>query len=153
MSLVFSTMNLVVLPVWLAMILFPRAKITQRIIASPFIVLPIALVYIALVLPVLGEVLPLVLQPELDEIAPLLGEERGATISWMHFLAFDLFVGRWVFLDAQPRLAARELSPWLLSPVLFCVLMLGPLGLTLYFALRVTLLRTTTPSAAPRGRA
>lgn len=142
MSLLFSIINLVVAPVWLAMMLFPRAKFTHRLVASPMLVLPIALVYVALVLPVLGEVLPAVVRPELDTIRELLGEERGATIAWVHFLAFDLFVGRWVFLDAQPRLAQRKLSPWLLSPVLFCTLMLGPLGLTLYFALRATLLRS-----------
>jgi hypothetical protein len=142
MSLLFSIMNLVVAPLWLAMMIFPRARFTQRVVASPLFVLPIALVYVALVVPVLGEVLPAVLRPELDTIRVLLGEERGATLAWVHFLAFDLFVGRWVFLDAQPRLAQRKLSPWLLSPVLFCILMLGPLGLTLYFALRTTLLRS-----------
>jgi hypothetical protein len=145
MSLLFSVMNLVVAPLWLAMMLFPRARFTHRVVASPMFVLPIALVYVVLVLPVLGEVLPAVMRPELDTIAALLGEERGATIAWVHFLAFDLFVGRWVFLDAQPRLAQRKLSPWLLSPVLFCILMLGPLGLTIYFALRVTLLKDAQP--------
>jgi hypothetical protein len=48
-------------------------------------------------------------------------------------LAFDLFVGRWVYLDGR-RLG---MSAWLVSPILFFVLMLGPLGLVLYVAARL----------------
>jgi hypothetical protein len=152
MSLVFSTMSLLVAPLWLAMMLLPRERITQRLVASPLVVLPIALVYVALVVPVLGDLLPPLLRPELATIAALLGEERGATIAWAHFLAFDVFVGRWVFLDAQPRLAQRALSPWLLSPILFAVLMLGPLGLSLYLALRALDERSFRAKAvAPAG--
>jgi hypothetical protein len=53
----------------------------------------------------------------------------------VHFLAFDLFVGRWVYLDARER----GLSPWLVSPVLVLVLMVGPLGLATYLGLRAVL--------------
>jgi hypothetical protein len=136
MSTLFSAMSLLVAPLWLAMIFLPRARITQRLVASPLCVLPIALVYVVLVVPVLVDLFPLLMGPELSTIAALLGEERGATIAWAHFLAFDAFVGRWVFLDAQPRLDRRGLTRWLLSPILFAILMFGPLGLTAYLVLR-----------------
>ncbi|MEX1368657.1 MAG: abscisic acid-deficient protein Aba4 family protein [Nannocystaceae bacterium] len=55
-------------------------------------------------------------------------------MAWVHFLAFDLFVGRWVLLDARER----GLSSWLVSPTLVTVLMFGPLGLLLYLGLRAT---------------
>lgn len=69
-----------------------------------------------LVVPHLPELLPLRGRPELEPIAALLGTATGATIAWAHFLAFDVFVGRWVFLDARER----GISPWIVSPIL-CV--------------------------------
>jgi Domain of unknown function (DUF4281) len=84
------------------------------------------------VVPRLNSVLPLVLQPQPGEIAALLGTLYGATVSWAHFLAFDLFVGRWVYLDSRER----KISSWYISPILFLVLMLGPLGLLLYLLTR-----------------
>jgi hypothetical protein len=70
--------------------------------------------------------------PQLPEIAALLGSELGATIAWAHFLVFDVFVARWIHADAL----ARGLSAWVLAPLIMCVLMFGPLGLTLYLLLR-----------------
>ena len=39
---------------------------------------------------------------------------------------------RWAYLDSQ----ARSLSAWLMAPVLFLTLMLGPMGLLAYLVLR-----------------
>ena len=61
-----------------------------------------------------------------------LGEPAGATIGWVHFLAFDLFVGRWAYLDSRER----SISAWLMAPVLFFTLMFGPMGFVLYLVLR-----------------
>ena len=132
MSTLFSWLFLPVAPLWLAMMLAPRAQLTRRLLASPWCVVPVALVYAALVLPDLLTLFPVVANPRLPEVAALLGSERGATIGWAHFLVFDVFVARWVHADALER----GVSSWLLAPVLFCVLMFGPLGFTLYLLLR-----------------
>ena len=71
------------------------------------------------------------------------GTPEGATIAWAHFLAFDLFVGRWVYLDAR-RLG---ISAWIGSPILFLVLMIGPAGFLLYVLAR--LVKTRSLSLAP----
>lgn len=143
MNTIFSAMFLLVAPLWLAMILAPRWRFTARIVGSPFVVLPIALTYAVLVVPRLPELLPVLLRPELEPIAALLGTAAGATIAWAHFLAFDVFVGRWVYLDARER----AISPWIVSPVLFVVLMFGPLGFALYLAVRAL---SQAPAAAVR---
>ncbi len=132
MNLVFSLLFLPVAPLWLAMMLAPRASFTRRLVASPWCVVPVALAYVALVAPEIASVLPLVMRPELPEIAALLGTPRGATIAWAHFLVFDAFVGRWIHADALERGA----SAWLLAPILFVTLMLGPLGFTAWLLLR-----------------
>ena len=132
MSTIFALSSLLVMPFWFLMIFLPRWRWTKRLLASVWVSALAAVLYTALVLPQIAQVLPAVLNPNLAEIASLLSTERGATIAWVHFLAFDLFVGRWVYLDSQNR----QLSSWLISPTLFFVLMLGPFGFVLYLFIR-----------------
>lgn len=129
----FQLSNLLVMPFWALMILLPFWNWTKRIVSSPWIAAPAALLYAALVLPQIGGLLAELANPQLPQIAALLGTPVGATIGWAHFLAFDLFVGRWVYLDSRER----HISAWLVSPILFCVLMFGPLGLLLYLLVRL----------------
>lgn len=133
----FQLSNLLVMPFWFLMILLPFWGWTKRIIGSPWIVAPAALLYATLVLPQAGGLLGELANPQLAQIAALLGTPAGATIGWVHFLAFDLFVGRWVYLDSRER----HLTAWLVSPILLMVLMFGPMGLLLYLLVRFVLLR------------
>lgn len=133
----FNLGNLLVMPFWLIMIALPRWAWARRVIASPLIVVPPALIYAALVLPQIGALLAVLAGPNLGGIAALLGTPQGSTIGWMHFLAFDLFVGRWVYLDAIDR----KIPALLMAPILFLTLMLGPLGLLLYLIVRLIVRR------------
>jgi hypothetical protein len=133
MQRVFSFSNLLALPFWLLMIVFPHWSWTKRIIQSPLVVVPHAAVYAALALPRSRELLPAVANPTLDGVQTLLSKPENATIGWIHFLAFDLFVGRWAFLDSRER----GISAWVMAPVLSLVLMLGPAGFLLYLLVRV----------------
>ena len=128
MATVFSLSFLLVAPFWLLMIFVPRWHWTQRMMQSALIIVPAAVLYLVLVLPQFGQVLLELLNPQLPAIAALLGTERGATIGWVHFLAFDLFVGRWVYLDSRQR----DINVLLMAPILFFVLMLGPIGFLIY---------------------
>lgn len=132
MDRIFAASGLLVLPFWFLMIFLPKWGFTRKVIGSVLIVVPAALLYIGLVLPRIQIILPAVVVPELGEISRLLATPDGTTIAWAHFLTFDLFVGRWVYLESREK----DLSVWLMAPVLFFVLMLGPLGLLLYFAVR-----------------
>ena len=67
-------------------------------------------------------------------VRQLLSSPGGATVGWIHYLAFDLFVGLWVARNADKYGFAR----WLQIPILFFVLMIGPFGLILYLLLRFT---------------
>ncbi len=49
---------------------------------------------------------------------------------WIHYLAFDLFVGVWI----AERLEGLELSRFLQAPILAATFMFGPLGLLLALA-------------------
>lgn len=132
METIFMLSNLLVLPFWLLMIALPHWRWTQRLMASPLVVAPAALLYAMLVVPQLGAALPALLRPSAAGVAALLGTPAGATVAWAHFVAFDLFVGRWAYLDSR----ARGLSAWLMAPVLLAVLMVGPAGLLVYLVVR-----------------
>ncbi len=131
-ELAFGLGNAAVLPFWLLMIAAPRWRWTERIVRSWWIAAVPAVAYGVLVVPQLPTLLPLLAKPTLEQIAPLLGTPAAATIAWLHFLTFDLFVGRSVFLDAKER----GLGWWVTSPVLLTVLMVGPAGFLVYLLVR-----------------
>lgn len=128
----FTLSNLVVLPFWLLMILLPHWSVTRRIITSPLIALPTAVLYAALVLPQMFSLVGALAAPTLADIAQLLSTPQAALIAWAHFVTFDLLAGRWEYLESRER----KYSAWLMAPVLFFTLMLGPLGFVLYLMLR-----------------
>jgi hypothetical protein len=135
MNLVFSLSSLLVMPFWFLMIFLPRWKYTKTIVASPYIIVPAALLYAILVIPNIGSTFAQLANPNLDSISKLLGSSSGATIGWVHFLVFDLFVGRYAYLESQKR----NLNPILMGFVLFSILMYGPLGALIFFALKALL--------------
>jgi hypothetical protein len=131
-DLLFQLANLWIMPFWLLMIFLPYWGWTRRIVSSLWFIAPLALAYVLLVAPQLMALLPVLANPELGSLARLLGTPDMAAIGWIHFLAFDLFVGRWIYLDSH----ARGISAWWISPCLALTLLFGPAGFLLYLALR-----------------
>ena len=131
----FELSNLVVLPFWALMVLVPTWSVTRRVIASPWIVALPALIYLVTLLPVATMVLPEVINPVQARIASLLGTPTGVTLAWAHFVAFDLFVGRWIYCDSQ----SRVYSAWWVSPLLVLTLLVGPVGLLIYLVARTAI--------------
>lgn len=133
METIFSLSSLLTMPFWAMMIFAPGWQWTRRIIGSPYIVLPAAVAYVLLLIPAMGGIsTPPAEIFSLQGVMDLFASEAGVTVGWIHFLAFDLFAGRWAFLDSQER----GISHWLMAPILFFVLMLGPFGLALYLVTR-----------------
>lgn len=128
----FSISSLFVMPFWAMMILLPHWSVTKRIMNSPFISIAPAIMYAVFVLPRFGEIFLAVSNPTLTGMAELMGSPEGALIAWVHFLAFDLFVGRWVYLDSHKQ----KISAWIVSPILFFTLMLGPVGYLAYLGVK-----------------
>ena len=131
----FELSNLVVLPFWALMILAPTWSFTRRIVGSPWIVAPPALIYLVVLLPVAAMVLTAVANPVPAEIASMLGTPTGTALAWAHFVAFDLFVGRWIHIDSRNR----RYSPWWVSPTLLLTLLVGPVGLLTYLLVRTVI--------------
>lgn len=68
----------------------------------------------------------------LAEVAALFGDPWLLLAGWIHYLAFDLFIGAWQAGDAT----ARNMSHWLVVPCLLLTFLFGPVGLLACFGLR-----------------
>jgi len=141
-GVLFSLTFTVAAPFWALMILLPHWSWTRRIIGSPLIVVPPLLIYAVLVLGSLTEVLPAVASPTLDGVRDLLGTADGAAAGWAHMIAFDLFVGRWAYLDSRER----GIPALVMAPVLLLTILLGPLGLLVYLLVRLRWPIPVTPA-------
>lgn len=128
-------------PFWALMVFAPTWGWTRRLAASPWIVVPPALIYAALAVPRLPDLLPALLAPTLDGVREILATDAGTALAWAHFIAWDLFVGRWMYLDSR----ARDLHPVLMAPVLLLTILLSPLGLLAYGLVRLVRLVPTGP--------
>ncbi len=62
----------------------------------------------------------------------LLSTREALLAGWVHYLAFDLFIGAWQVEDAP----AARIPHWLLLPCLVLTFLAGPVGLLLYLILK-----------------
>jgi len=67
----------------------------------------------------------------LADVSALFAVPGVLTAGWLHYLAFDLFVGAWI----ADRAARLGMSWWLVTPMLFLTFMLGPVGWLAYLVL------------------
>lgn len=68
----------------------------------------------------------------LSAVRTLFMNDAVLTAGWIHYLAFDLFVGIWIAVEAD-RLDLHRL---LQAPILLATFMFGPLGLLLFLITR-----------------
>lgn len=68
----------------------------------------------------------------LAEVKALFSVDGLLLAGWVHYLAFDLWVGAWEVEDA----GASGVPWWLVAPCLALTFLFGPVGLLLYLALR-----------------
>jgi hypothetical protein len=132
-ELVFSVANWLVLAGWLALLLAPLRR-PPLILVARVAAASVAAIYVLLLLRGLlgGPGLPAGAGfGSLDGVVALLSRREAILAGWIHFLAFDLFVGSWMAEDA-PRAGVPH---WLLVPLLVLTLMAGPAGLLLYLLL------------------
>ncbi len=79
------------------------------------------------------------------EVRALFANDHALAAGWLHYLAFDLFVGSWI---AELGLKAR-IPALLLIPCLLFTFLLGPTGLVLFLILRAAFQRRTPMETQP----
>ncbi len=73
----------------------------------------------------------------LDEVATLLGKPEMLLAGWVHYLAFDLFIGGWIAVEADKIGLNRIVQ----APILLATFMLGPIGLAIFLTIKASTLR------------
>lgn len=68
----------------------------------------------------------------IEGVRAIFASDGGITVGWVHYLAFDLFVGLWVARDADHKGFHRLVQ----APVLLACFLAGPLGLFLWLVIR-----------------
>jgi len=132
-DLLFSLINLSVMPAWALLILAPKWSVTETLVHSMLYPLLLGAVYIGgMVLAYMGQGAEGGSFTTIEGVRTLFSTDVGMIIGWTHYLVFDLFVGAWEARDAQ----RRGVNHWILVPCLILTFMLGPIGLFLYLILR-----------------
>ncbi|MFM9852894.1 MAG: ABA4-like family protein [Sphingomonadaceae bacterium] len=134
--------NLFALPGWIILIFFPRQW--TAFFRFPEMVVPLVLgfVYGGVMLSIFGRV---------DggfgsfaEIKALFLSDHMIAAGWIHYLAFDQFVGAWIARRADEIGLPRLIQ----APILALTFMFGPAGYALFILARSALSVTSRPSAA-----
>ena len=126
---VFSACNLLAMAGWILLLAVPRHRLAMRL-AGTVIPLSLAVVYLT--------VFGLHARESnggfssLAAVAQLFENPWLLLAGWVHYLAFDLFIGAWQTRDA----IARRVPRLLLAPCLVMTFMLGPIGLLGYHMVR-----------------
>lgn len=115
---------------WLLLLVAPRWKGTRSIVHYAIIPLLFAMVY-ASILVSLGGV-SFGDFGSLQGVKSLFSNDYALVAGWVHYLAFDLFVGGWILINSQKH----NVNHLLVVPCLFLTFMLGPVGLLLYTLVR-----------------
>jgi hypothetical protein len=132
----FSIANASVLPGWALLIFLPKWRWGPRLVAGVVIPGLLGVLYVFLFLTHLGD-------SEgggfgsLDQISAFFAVPELLLVGWVHYLAFDLFIGAWEVRDAQ-RSGVHHL---LVIPCLVLTFLAGPGGLLLYLVIRSVKLR------------
>jgi hypothetical protein len=123
-DLIFRLANGVALLAWVALAFSPggaRWSATVRHVTGRWLPLALAVCYVALLWthwPAQGGF------GSVADVQTLFQSPGALVAGWIHYLAFDLFVGSWI----AERAAALEMHHALLLPVLLLTFLFGPAG-------------------------
>ncbi|MEQ9440494.1 MAG: ABA4-like family protein [Cyclobacteriaceae bacterium] len=137
----FSFASTFVLIGWLLLIVAFRWKHTLTVVRLG-VVLLLSLLYAYLIITHFGD-------GEggfgsLEEVSQLFANPWTLLAGWVHYLAFDLFIGSWEVQNAR----SLGISHWFVIPCLLLTFMFGPVGLLLYFIIRAVYTKQLTHELA-----
>lgn len=126
----FSLSNLVAMTGWGLLTFAPRWKFTRLMVISGLIPLLLGSVYLTIIVAFIGESEGSF--GSLEGVMVLFQNPWAVLAGWIHYLAFDLFIGAWEVRDSEKY----GISHFLVIPCLFLTFMFGPVGLLVYYTIR-----------------
>ena len=136
-EMLYYWVNLGVLPFWIILIFFPQSHISKIFVTSifPFFILSGTYIFI-LYKSYLNSYdfdSTFNLYLGLDEISDLFADKSFLITFWIHFIAINLFTGGWIVKDSQKF----QINKILLFFPLLITYLIGPIGLFLYWLIRI----------------
>ena len=136
-DMLYYWVNLGVLPFWLILIFFPKSNLCRYFVTSifPFFLLSGAYVFLLYksYLSSYDFDTNFTLYMGIDSITDLFSNKNFLMMFWIHFISINLFTGGWIVKDSQ-RFMINKL---LLSIPLIITYLIGPLGLLIYWLIRI----------------
>ena len=136
-DMLYYWVNLGVLPFWLILIFFPQSHISKIFVTSVFPIFVLSGTYIFILyksyLNSYDFETNFNLYLGLDNVLDLFSDKSFLITFWIHFIAINLFTGGWIVKDSQKF----QINKMLLFFPLLTTYLIGPLGLFLYWLIRI----------------
>ena len=134
---IYLWINFGILPFWLMLIIIPNSKFTTFFVNSVILPLILSTAYIYVIYQAILLEEPILdifkINFSLENLYTIFATESFLLIFWLHFLALNLFLGSWISRGGVKHNISRSLVFLPLILVYFT----GPLGLVLYWIIRV----------------
>lgn len=129
-NLLFQISNNTALIGWILLVFLPHQKLTNWLVHSGILPAALSALYFALI--------AMNFQPAdlsqfstLEGVSNLFQNPQVLLAGWIHYLAFDLWVGSWIVRKGKEL----SISHFLLVPLLLLTFLLGPVGFLLFLLL------------------
>ena len=136
-EMLYYWVNLGVLPFWIILIFFPQSHISKIFVTSVFPIFILSGTYIFILyksyLNSYDFDSNFNLYLGLDQISDLFADKSFLITFWIHFIAINLFTGGWIVKDSQKF----QINKILLFFPLLITYLIGPIGLFLYWLIRI----------------
>ena len=134
---IYLWINLGILPFWFMLIIIPNSKFTTFFVYSVILPLILSTAYIYVIYQAVLLEEPIFdtfkIYLSLENLYTIFATESFLLVFWLHFLALNLFLGSWISRDGVKYSMPRSL---VFIPLIL-VYFTGPLGLVLYWIIRV----------------
>ncbi len=136
-DIIYYWVNLGVLPFWLILIFFPTSNLCKYFVTSifPFFILSSTYVFLLYksYLSSYDFIENFNLYLGINDISDLFSNKNFLMMFWVHFISINLFTGGWIVKDSQKFI----INKFLLSIPLIITYLIGPLGLFIYWLIRI----------------
>ena len=136
-EMLYFWVNLGVLPFWLILIFFPQSHLSKYLITSIFPIFVLGGAYIFMLYKSYLNSFDFSnnfnLYFGINNISELFSDKNFLMMFWIHFISINLFTGGWIVKDSQKF----QINKILLFFPLLITYLIGPIGLFLYWLIRI----------------
>ena len=136
-EMIYYWVNLGVLPFWFILIFFPQSYLSRYFVTSIFPILLLSISYVFLFYKSFLNSYDFLgnfnLYLGIGDLSNLFADNSFLMMFWVHFVSINLFVGGWIVKDSQKFL----INKILLSIPLIITYLIGPVGLMVYWIIRI----------------